>query len=76
MKIDFIKLLSESEDHLTIPQLAKDMAKEGLFKNPKSAYDMIHYHINGKAKACDWELLKYLCKRFNKKGTEIITWDN
>ena len=76
MKIDFIKLLSESEEKLTIPQLAKDMAKEGLFKNQKSAYDMIRYHINGQAKGCDYARLKYLCRRFNKKGTDIIHWDN
>ena len=76
MRINFEQLLKESGEDLTFSDLARDMAKEGLFKNVKSAYDMIHYHINGKAKGCDWELLKYLCTRFKKKGAEIIEWDN
>lgn len=75
MHIDFIKLLSESDDHLTVPQLAKDMAKEGLFKNQKSAYDMIRYHMEGKAKGCDFLLVEYLCKRFNKKLNDILIWE-
>jgi hypothetical protein len=75
MRIDFEKLIRDSGEKLTIVQLASEMAEEGLFKNKKSAYDIIWYHIKGKSKSCDWELLKYLCKRFNKKGTEIITWD-
>ena len=76
MKIDFEQLIKDSGEVLTISQLAEEMAEAGVFKNKKSAYDMIHYHIAGKAKSCDWDLLKYLCARFNKKGTDIITWES
>ena len=76
MRINFEKLIKDSGEDITVSDLAREMASEGVFKNAKSAYDMIHFHIAGKAKGCDWELLKYLCARFNKKGAEIIQWDN
>jgi hypothetical protein len=76
MKLELEKLINESGENLTVAKLAKEMASVGLFKNPKSAYDMLRYHIAGKSRSVDWELLKYLCKRFNRKGTDIISWDN
>lgn len=75
MKIDFDTLIEQSGDRkLTIPKLAQEMTDAGLFKNKKSAYDMIHYHLNGKAKSCDFQLLLYLIKRFKKPAQEIINW--
>ena len=76
MRINFEKLIKESGEDLTVSKLAEEMAEAGLFRNKKSAYDMIHYHIKGKALGCDWALLKYLCARFKKKGSEIIEWDS
>jgi len=76
MKIDFLKLIKDSGEKMTKLSLAQEMFDEGLFKSRKSAINMISYYQDEKAKGCDWSLLKYLCKRFNKKGSEIITWDN
>jgi hypothetical protein len=74
MKINFEKLINESGEKITKLSLAQEMFKEGLFKSRKSAINMLNYHQNGKARGCDWELIKYLCKRFNKQGSEIIDW--
>ena len=76
MKIDFNQLIKDSGESLTIPKLAQEMTDKGLFKNKKSAYDMIHYHINGKARSVDFRLLLYLMKRFGKTAQEIINWEN
>ena len=76
MRIDFEKLIKDSGEKLTKYKLAGEMADAGLFKNRKSAYDMILYHCSGKSKSCDWELLKYLIQRFNKTGCEIIRWES
>jgi hypothetical protein len=76
MKLQLEKLIKESGENLTVSKLANEMAKAGLFKNRKSAYDMLRYHLAGKSKSVDWALLEYLCKRFNKKGAEIIHWDS
>lgn len=72
MKLELEKLIKESGEDLTIAKLAKEMARKGLFKNPKSAYDMLRYHIAGKSKSVDWVLLVYLCERFNRTVSEII----
>jgi hypothetical protein len=75
MKIDFKLLIKESGEDLTQSDLAREMVKAGIFENKHSAINMMQYHQSGKAKGCDWELLKYLAKRFNRKGSEIIQWD-
>ena len=74
MKIDFTKLIAESGEKLTKIQLAREMTAEGLFKNVRSAEMMIQYHQSGRAKSCDWVLLKYLCRRFKRKGADVINW--
>ena len=74
MRIKFDELIKGEK--MTKLSLADEMFQKGLFKSRKSAINMINYHINGKAKSADWELLKYLCARFNKQGAEIIEWDN
>jgi hypothetical protein len=72
MKLQLEKLIKESGENLTVSKLANEMAKAGLFKNRKSAYDMLRYHIQGKNKSFDILLLEYLCKRFDKKINEIL----
>jgi hypothetical protein len=76
MKILFDKLIKESGENLTKRQLAREMTKQGLFSNIRSAENLIQHHQRGQMKSVDWELLKYLCKRFNKQGAEIIHWDS
>lgn len=76
MKIDFTALIKESGEKLSKKALAREMSKEGLFKNTRSAENMIQFHQTGRAKGCDWDLLKFLCERFNRKGSDIIKWDN
>ena len=76
MKIDFKKLIEESGEKLTQVGLAREMFSEGLFNSEKSAINMIQYHQTGKAKSCDYALLKYLVERFNRKGTDILQWDD
>jgi len=76
MKINFTKLIQESDEKLMKIHLAKEMYENGLFKSIKSAENMIQYHQSGHAKSCDWELLKYLSMRFNKKAADIIQWDD
>lgn len=75
MRVDFDKLIKESGEKFSKRQLAREMFEEGLFKSVRSAEMTIQYHIHGRAKSCDWELLKYLIKRFKRKGSEIIEWD-
>ena len=75
MRIDFEKLIKDSGEKLTKYKLAGEMADAGLFKNRKSAYDMILYNNAGKAKSLDIELIKYLMVRFNKEAKDIIQWD-
>ena len=75
MRIDFEKLIKDSGEKLTKYKLAGEMADAGLFKNRKSAYDMILYNNAGKAKSLDIELIKYLIVRFNKEAKDIIQWD-
>ena len=75
MKIDFEKLIKDSGEILTKYKLAGEMADAGLFKNRKSAYDMILYNNAGKAKSLDIELIKYLMVRFNKEAKDIIQWE-
>ena len=58
MRIDFEKLIKDSGEKLTKYKLAGEMADAGLFKNRKSAYDMILYNNAGKAKSLDIELIK------------------
>jgi hypothetical protein len=74
MKIDFDKLLAK-EPGLTKKKLAQEMTNHGLFKSIRSGEMMIQYHQNGKAKGCDYALLKYLATRFKVKGSEIIQWN-
>ena len=75
MRIDFEKLIKDSGEILTKYKLAGEMADAGLFKNRKSAYDMILYNNAGKAKSLDIELIKYLMVRFNKEAKDIIQWE-
>lgn len=76
MKIDFKLLIAESGEKLTQTALAKEMVEQGLFDNTHSAINMMQYHSTGKAKSCDYALLKYLVARFNRKGSEILTWND
>ena len=76
MKIDFDNLIAESGEKMTKSSLAQEMFDAGLFRNKKSAYDMITYHQNGKAKSVDMLLLKYLISRFRKTAQEIINWND
>jgi hypothetical protein len=73
-RMDIAKVLEESGENINFPKLAKEMSDAGLFKNPKSAYDMIRFNNSGKAKSLDFALLEYLCKRFNRKVENIIQW--
>jgi hypothetical protein len=75
MTINFKTLIKDSGEKLTQRGLAREMVAEGLFKSVNAAVNMMQYSQNGIAKSCDWELLKYLCKRFDKKGADIIQWD-
>ena len=75
MKIDFNKLLKESGENLSKRKLAIEMTNAGLFKNLRSAENMIQYHQKGQMKSVDWALLVFLAQRFNKTGCEIIQWD-
>lgn len=75
MRIDFTKLIKDSGEKLTKRKLAEEMFHAGIFKSKKSAINMIQYHQSGKAKSCDYALICYLVKRFNRKGTEILQWD-
>jgi hypothetical protein len=75
MKIDFKKLIEESGEKLTQVRLAREMFSKGIFNSERSAINMIQYHQTGKAKSCDYALLKYLVERFNRKGSEILQWD-
>jgi succinate dehydrogenase/fumarate reductase flavoprotein subunit len=76
MKLELEKLIQESSENMTVSTLAQEMTDAGLFKNHKSAYDMLRYHLAGKSRSVDWEMLKYLTKRFNKEVSEIIQWDD
>lgn len=76
MKIDIETLIKESGENMTKSSLAQEMYKFGLFKSRKSAINMLAYHQSGKAKSCDYALLKYLVARFNRKGSEILTWND
>ncbi len=75
MKIAFERLIKESGEKLTKKRLASEMAEKGLFKSLRSAENTIQLHLRGKPKSCNWELLKYLCERFDRKGNEVIDWD-
>ena len=73
MKIDIDKLIFERRgEKMTKRSLAKEMVAEGLFKNELSAANMLQYHRRGDAKGCDYLLLEFLCRRFDKKIEEII----
>ncbi|MEN6569042.1 MAG: hypothetical protein ABFC18_03415 [Rikenellaceae bacterium] len=72
MKIDFDKLIIDSGEKITKIGLAREMTEAGIFKSVRSAENMIQFHQSGKAKSCDYELLQYLMKRFNKNLLEII----
>jgi len=72
MKIDFKEIIESSGENLTQWQLAKEMAKKGIFKNKLSAYNMMQYHQSNKAKSIDFELLMYLMERFNLTASQII----
>ena len=76
MKIDFKKLLKESDEKLTQADLAREMVAEGLFNSLRSAINTIQYHNRGKVKSCSYALIKYLAKRFNCKGTDVLQWDD
>jgi hypothetical protein len=72
MQIDFEHIIRNSGEILTKADLAREMVKEGIFKNKTSAYNMMQYHQRGEAKSIDFELLKYLMKRFNLTASQII----
>jgi hypothetical protein len=72
MKIDFLKLITDSGEKLTKAELAREMVAKGIFKNQTSAYNMIQFHERGEAKSIDYELLQYLMERFNLTANEII----
>jgi hypothetical protein len=74
MKIDIKQIIKDSGEVLSFSKLADEMADEGIYKNHKSAYDMLRYHQSGKAQGCDYKLVIYLCKRFNRKVENIIQW--
>jgi|WetSurMetagenome_2_1015567.scaffolds.fasta_scaffold1679318_2 hypothetical protein len=59
-------------EYVTQKRLAEEMLKEGLFTNIHSAQNMIQYNMNEKSRSVDFEILKFLCKRFDKKINEII----
>jgi hypothetical protein len=75
MKILFEKLITESGENLTKRKLAKEMAEAGLFNNLRTAEVTIQNHIHGRSKYVRWDLIKWLAFRFNRKGTDIIQWD-
>jgi len=72
MKIDFKQIIKDSGEHISQRGLAKEMTEAGIFKTLPSAYSMMYYHQSGKAKSCDYELLKFLVRRFNIKGSDIL----
>ena len=74
MKIDFKQIIKDSGENISQRKLAKEMTEQGLFKTLASAYSMMQYHQTGKAKSCDYQLLKYLMNRFNKKASDILKW--
>lgn len=75
MRINFTKLIKESADKPAKTMLAKEMAEAGLFKNKRTAEITIQNIEQGRAKSIKWDLLKFLIKRFEIKGSEIIEWD-
>ena len=72
MRINFQEIITNSGQPLTKAQLARDMVREGIFKNQVSAYNMMQYHERGEAKSIDYQLLQYLMERFNLTATQII----
>jgi len=76
MKINFTRLIAESGEKLTKAQLAREMTEAELFGSQTSGELMIQRLQNGKAKSVKWDVIKWLVKRFNRPGAEIITWDN
>jgi hypothetical protein len=86
MKIDFNKLLAEHNQKsgeatgpstpstpLTKSQLARDMVQAGVIKSERGALNLIHYHINGKAKSADFLMLEFLKEKFNQPIEAILT---
>ena len=77
MQIDIRNLIKEwNRTHplnkLNQTKLAKEMVFSGIFKTEHSAINMIQYNQNGKAKSIDYELLMFLCQKFNKEINEVI----
>jgi hypothetical protein len=75
MKLDIKQIIKQSGEHISQTGLAKEMVEDGIFKNLHSAINMLQYHSAGKSKSVDYALLKWLCIRFNRKGSDIIQWD-
>lgn len=76
MKIAIKEILKthfeQTNEYVTQKQLAIELTDAGVFKNIHCAQNMIQYNITGKAKSLDVDLIKFLCKRFDKKINEII----
>jgi len=80
MKIDHDKLIQEwNKKHpkakLTAAKFAREIVKEGFFTSEISALNMMRISDAGKAKKVDIEYLLYLMKRFNKRASDILKYD-
>ena len=77
MRIDFKELIAEwNETHpldkTNQSKLAREMVANGILKTEHSAQNMIQWHSSGKAKSVDFEMLIFLCSKFQKEINEII----
>jgi len=80
MRINFEKLIQEwNEKHpkanLNKSKLARELVKEDLFTSEVSALNMMRINDAGKSKTFTKSLIVFLCDRFEKKGSELIEWD-
>lgn len=63
---------SKTGDKMTRSSLARELVKNGDYKTFQSAVNAIAYMASGKSKGLDYAFEKYLCKRFDKKLSEIF----
>lgn len=68
-----IRGVSPLKECLTKAELAREMVEAGVINSFQSALNLIQFHQNGKAKSADLELLKFLCRKFDKQVNEILT---
>jgi len=81
MRINFEKLIQDynaknPKANLNKSKLAREFVKAELFTSEVSALNMMRINDAGKAKTFTKSLIIFLCDRFDKKGSEIIEWND